>query len=876
MPRANIRSDQVRRFNGVTDAPEAFSIRVNSPTQLTVGPGSLGMAGPVTFVGTTVANNPVITSANTSLVEVGAQLFSASSSIPVGARVIAVTPNVSVTMSVPALSAATSLITTDTRRWSFAGGTLELGKSRYVAKRIGPASGSPTATCTDTSGLEVGQKIYASAFAADTTVVSFVTNTSVTLSANANSNSAAVAMFTSGTTQLADGSWYIGIDPNTWTRSTGVLGPICAKLHAFKWRIHTGMVWLARVTRTAGVVQVVETYTPQWPTSGLTRFKGKLMATDGTNGAPVRIGIMGTSLSNFPALTTRLNLDSVPTSTTSDWLSLLFADDITGTTAAQTSASFRIPYRTVVSSRFTIDNVSMSSNNVHYHACWLADGVQGFSASGTPGTAWSIRPGSMEKAAVANWRSVRRSPFISNPYDLVIVDTTPNGGTHKMAHADNIVRKLRKVGTEVVLIRALQTDTTCVADLLTFTIPELVRIAQERGCDICDWASFHWEAVEQFVNPAEAFDGGTATPAYGANQVFQDKIHPAQNRNGNGLSAEALRSLINDLPQAPSAGDSTMTDRVVVPEVTLPTASQSLFPTHYEFSAFPASSAGSLSYSAGGAGIYGGTIVGSSKMPENVHGGKTAGSVLAASAPVTSMNDGTAILRYAHPFAIGADILVDYTGSAYGFNITDGASTIVPVAVTTGLGSAKGFLAEGPQATTVTNWRPAQSAAQLGGPWANTVLTLTYVSGTPLIRGVLWHLPGEIVDVPATEFRYVGTWSQGQAGPEGIQSVCATTSTASDLAEVTVDGRMAFLCIEQGATSGPVNVWLNGEQIYSGLATTTAGTQLGYLRIQPVLGGISAAAAAALPELGTSIPMQIRIQNVNASPLKIVGVHVVK
>lgn len=761
-------------------------------------------------------------------------------------------------------------------------------------------SGSSVLTTPVNLGAKVGASVSGTGIPVGAKILSFVPGVSITISANATANGTIVLStdnnlweFAGGTGKLphinnGDGEWYVGIDPNTHVTHPN---PLCSKVHVLRWKIHSSLVWICKVKRTAGVVTISEFYDIKWPKTGISRFKAKLEAAAATTGAPVKIAILGTSLSNFAHLTTRLNLDTVPTSTTCDWNSLLFANDVTSTTAAQNSARYRMPYLTLLNGRFTVDNLSMSSNNVHYHSCWLADGMYSVS-DGTPSSTVAIRPGSVTKIAASEWKKLAKSPLINEPYDLVIIDTTPNGGTHKMAHLDNIVRKLTARGVEVVLVRALQTDGTANPDLLTFTIPDLVKIAEVRGCDVCDWASFCWEAIDRFATRTDGINGGTATPAYGLNQVLQDSIHPSQNRNGNGLQAEALCSIFNMLPMEAKIPDSSMLNRVLINETSIDPAIQPFFPTHYEFQAFPNSIAGNVTYSAGAAGIYGGNIVGSNKMPENVHG-KVAGSVLAATAPVIQITDDTGELKYSHPFAVGYDVLVDYNGSSYTFTVSDGTNTLKTCVASSGsLGGAKGFLFEGQQVTDTVNWMLAQSTAQLGGPFMNTTLTIKRLPTTganPRIRGVLWQLPGEVSEIMPSALAYTGTWSIDSAS-NGVQAIARGTDTTSDYVDITCTGRMAFVHIEQTDASGIVDVWLNGEKIHTNLDTyRNVATGHGYLKILPRLGGVGATAASGrLPELGTEVTMDIRVQYTGTNNgaavaptaskrrLKIIGVSVIK
>lgn len=653
-----------------------------------------------------------------------------------------------------------------------------------------------------------------------------------------------------------DGSWYIGIDPNP---SSVVGNPFCKKIHAFRYRIHSCMIWVCRVSRTGSAVTITERYRPEWPRSAITRFKAKCAAAStGALGAPIRIAVLGTSLSNHVNTSGGTNVDGGSTTGTVNWYSMLFQTNVS---SFPNGASYRIPFLNSVNARFEIVNLSMGSNNVHWHAAWVAEGIEGVSSSNVPNTAWAVRKDSMEKRNASSWKRLADSPLITEPYDLVIIDSIPNGGTHKMMHLDNIVRKLRARGTEIVFTRALQTNAGATVDLLDTFIPDLVRIANVRGCDIADWASFVWEAIDAISPRTDGVNAATSIAP------LNDTIHPRTNRFGEGLHTEALRSVINDLPQLPRVPDASMMNRQLIYDTTVSSSLLQFQPTHYEFAAFPSSTSGTITYSAGTTAIYNPAsgIPAGSKMPETAFGGKIPNTSADINAPVMLLGSGASV-RFAHPFALGASILTEWDGTnAWTVNVTDGSTTITTLSQTSSSGSAKGFMLEGPQFTTTAGgWGAAQSSSKLAGPFNSHVLNINQVSGTPRIRGVLWHLPGEIEEVSTSRMRFVGTWATGLTANGGVEAVCAGTNAdaTTSYCEFSVVGRGVFIHLEQLATSGFVDVWVNGEKVITAQDTYLNGSFHGFLRVLPPVGMTYAGSPSAflkLPELGSALRMNVRI-----------------
>jgi hypothetical protein len=691
-------------------------------------------------------------------------------------------------------------------------------------------------------------------------------------------------------TANGDGSWYIGIDPNTDVTNTG--NPICKKVHAFRHRMHSAMIWLCKINRTNNIVTITETYTPVWPKSSVNRFKSKAISSSGSGGigAPIRIAVLGTSLSNFISASSKTNLDS-DTVVNAEWYSLLFNSNVS---TNPNGSSYRIPGLTTSNTRFTIDNFSMGSNNHNYHAMWLADGVQCICQNpNSLGSTWAIRPGkSRRKLDPSNRKPILKSPFLTNPYDLVIFDSLPNGGSHKFLHMDNIIRKLREVGTEVVIVIGSTSHNGTVASDGTESQRSYVKqIADARGCDIADCNDFIIEKIES-VYPMDTMcnGGSTGTVAGGKNIAcpLADTIHPRNNRHGSGLWAEAIRGCINSLSQEAKQPDAALMKKAVSYELSSSAStSQPWMPTHYEFSSYPISGSSNITYESGNTVIYypAGGIPAGVKMPETAYGGKTAASSSAADAPVMVIPL-SGNLKFGHPFAIGATILVQNDSVAWGLRATDGTNTLTTINED-GSNGTRGMIYEITTFDSTTNWKPAVSNTQLGGPLWNGVLSLNSISGSPKIRGVLWHLPGEVEDILTTDMSFTGSWVDTTADNGNCLLAKATnSSSATDYCEFSCKGRCVMLHIEQGVSSGFIDVWVNDVKVIS--AQDTFRSDIignGFVKILPPLG---VSPTPNMPDFGTSIDMNVRVaytgnQNGSSSApagsnyrLKIAGASIIK
>jgi hypothetical protein len=498
-----------------------------------------------------------------------------------------------------------------------------------------------------------------------------------------------------------------------------------------------------------------------------------------------------------------------------------------------------------------------------------------------------VRPGSLPKRAAASQKPVLRSPFFTQPYDLVILDSLPNGGSHKLAHIDNIVRKLRAVGTEVVLVTGGGISGTGFPDAAAAFHDGLRLIAENRGCDIADRNGFLKERIDLFSDRANAINNVQS------DSVLNDTIHPVYRRSGEGVAAEAIRSVINDLPQEARVANPSALNRVVYVDETLNRTTQApFFPTHYEFCAFPSATSGTITYEAGNSVIYntGGNIPAGVKMPETAFGGKTAGSTSAADAPVMVLGSGASV-RFSHPFAVGATILVQNDSVAWGLTASDGTNTLLTLTEDGGNGT-RGMHYDITTVGTTTNWLPTQSNTQPGGPWWNGSITLTQTSGAPKIRGILWHVPGEVEDFVPADMMFTGTWANTTADGGTVLGCRGTNNSATtDFAEFVCEGRMAFLHLEQGTAGGFVDVWVNGFKVLTGASANAGDTykaSIGHAHIKVIPPSTMAAASGLPAELGTSQRMHIRVayngsQNASAVAasgdnyrLKVCGVSVIK
>lgn len=160
-------------INNIEGWPTAGTILVRNTTQVEYI-NFTGKTQTASLVGTTTIGSNIVVMTNTTNVAVGQAV--SSPNIPWGAVVASVTPNASITLSLPATYTGATTISFDPQLTGLtraqAGGALTFTT----------VVGSPVVTGASTTGVQVGQFVVGTGIPDNTYVVSFVNNTSVLLS----------------------------------------------------------------------------------------------------------------------------------------------------------------------------------------------------------------------------------------------------------------------------------------------------------------------------------------------------------------------------------------------------------------------------------------------------------------------------------------------------------------------------------------------------------------------------------------------------------------------------------------------------------------------------------------------------------------------
>lgn len=159
-----------------------------------------------------------------------------------------------------------------------------------------------------------------------------------------------------------------------------------------------------------------------------------------------------------------------------------------------------------------------------------------------------------------------QSEILSKQFDLVLIGIGVNGGSYNAQHLENMVRKLRKNGTEVILI----TENFRKSNHNYFKDDGLYikKIADYYGCELADTWSFMYEKRNE--------------------DIFADDIHPST--YGQTLWAKGVRSCINKYYQDILQNDYKKSKRIM----NLSSDIVTKFPTRVDVSFNPISHTGTI------------------------------------------------------------------------------------------------------------------------------------------------------------------------------------------------------------------------------------------------------------------------------------------
>jgi hypothetical protein len=313
--------------------------------------------------------------------------------------------------------------------------------------------------------------------------------------------SCGVAAFRLGNWSFAGGSitlpsngvWFVGVE--FWSGQLRVLPRLG----------HRGWIPVARVLAMGGAIASVERIEPQMPECRIPRTMSKILA-----GQPINVVFMGSSL--------------VAGYTTTNW---------TGMLALGATDRYKIP--TVVNG----SNIALGGAPNAYGAAQT-------------GRALRFRNGGFDSAGFH--RGVSDTPFppsgrsaLLGAADIVFVEVLANGGDYRMSWIEPLVRNLRKMGVEVVLISANpQMAVAGTADLATLSTsglyvdgPAVLEVADRYGVEYADTAAY---VVEAQVRSGGVGIYGDTIHMAGGNPAGPTSLLPA---NGHEAWARAVRSVLH-------------------------------------------------------------------------------------------------------------------------------------------------------------------------------------------------------------------------------------------------------------------------------------------------------------------------------------------
>lgn len=295
--------------------------------------------------------------------------------------------------------------------------------------------------------------------------------------------------FSGGTiTMPAAGVWYVGVEIYSGAvRCLPRLG-------------HRGWIPLAKVECTATEVSSIAQIAPAIPPCRIPRTMAKILA-----GQAISVVIMGSSLTQSGGAAT-------------DWAGMVFG--------AGTLDKYKLP--TVVNTQYT--GVGASPNQ--YQLAMAGFGSR-HSGGGIGDSGW---PGPIDTIYPPNGRS-----NLFSGVDLVVLGCLANGGDYRLEIIEPLVRKLRHIGVEVLLVtdnpQNPSTDYSAMsAAALYIDGPTVMRVADLYGVELADTAAY--------VFDAHLRAGGTG--------IYGDTIHQATGipagpsavlpANGHEAWARAVRS----------------------------------------------------------------------------------------------------------------------------------------------------------------------------------------------------------------------------------------------------------------------------------------------------------------------------------------------
>lgn len=388
---------------------------------------------------------------------------------------------------------------------------------------------------------------------------------------------------------------------------------------------------------------------------------------------------------------------------------------------------------------------------------------------------------------------------------LVVVTDYLNAGRENMFFLETICREARAAGAEVlwVIDNDKLVEGTIWGDLDTFAA-----IANTHGAALADVASYMEE-----------------TKLLGTT-VHSDSQHP--NSAGVQIYAKTIRGVLCNYP-LPAAHEQVIADGRVAYLDNPSYYPNRVLPRRADVQVDPAETTGS----------WGATAIGSSstyysKIPGKLWAGKS-------DSNCCLLLDSGEYAHYAHPFALGMDVIVETSNPSFSLQLQRPGGTLYST-LSPGADSAAVKLYELAAANFVGAETDPTGSESSGSPFRNVSIRLQCSSGTARVLGVVFYTVPH-VEIPRSALRLSGYWLTEAAVSDAVPALLYTDSLGS---EVTFEfvGTGCIACLQAHNAAGRVSTWYDGRAVHTDheLYTSASGMHTRSLLIAPDLTRISGGA----------------------------------
>lgn len=515
-------------------------------------------------------------------------------------------------------------------------------------------------------------------------------------------------------------------------------------IHFLRRDYQDGMIWVAKVTTDGTGVTNIEQINPELPLDKCYNFYDKL--NNSIKG--VNVAIIGDSIGEGG------------TGGYISWHEQLF--DVANVAYGNNIPSI---------SSASYDNFSSGGQTSHYGALWTGRATRGGSGNynGTGISYDNITQGSF--FTYGNFEILKDTPINNNDYDLVIILFNVNGGEHKFAHLENMVKNLRGNGIDVIVC----TENFRSTDLeLYFTDGDIIKSITERyGSSFSDTWAFMRESEYKGVS------------------TLHDTVHP--NQAGHTVYGQSFRTILNGVKQNKGIQEVNTNRTVKYPDqVSL----AKNFPNYYEIDCLPHDNSGTLINSS------------ANDLVNPAMRFNSADKTLS----LIELEVGETA-KFSHAYPSGYDIIIDGSSVAeFSWYSQNGATLRGSSVHNTNQGNRPEII-EGQQSGAYTSIT--------GNLMGNSGIQVTCTSGTLKLYGLLWHVYKSDL-IPFKNLDFVGTW--GEESEDYSHPNSAYTDTIGDTFTFKYKGSGATIFLSRESAAGIVDIYLNGEIFMADLDLYSTGT----------------------------------------------------